>query len=474
MEWTLRIAVTLPGNRYHGSEWPSSPARLFRALLAGTMTGGYREHWEAVQPALEWLEKQPAPEIEAANAAKEMGYRISVPNNDMDIAAKEWQAGKPFDASALRTMKSVEPWKVEGTGPHLLYCWNKVDVTDEVVAGLRIASECLHTLGWGIDAAFATLLSGDNTKVGGDRVHWTPARRNGQYLALPTEGSLEDLRETYARFLKAVRKTDVNPDTRPMVFRQEKYGCGQDDSACIFFDLRKTDDSEKIYSQPVESTMKVAAWMRHAASQALLSEGFHEGWVNATALGHGEEIGRLSYVALPSIGHGHADGRLRRVMVVQEPGGMASVMELLEKKLTGHVLTDEQGKEVCRLEPPSGAGTVTPFYSNPAKRWRTVTPVVLHGFNSQRGVISLRKTERLLGQAFEKAGWDVGKIERLTFQAAPFFSGTVGAKEVRTPRHLAGWPRYHVAVDFSENVTGPLTAGLGRHYGIGVFARALA
>ena len=61
-DW-LSIAVTFPNGRYHGHEWPPSPARLFQALLAGVMTGRYRERWEEASPILEWLERQPAPVI---------------------------------------------------------------------------------------------------------------------------------------------------------------------------------------------------------------------------------------------------------------------------------------------------------------------------------------------------------------------------------------------------------------------------
>ena len=96
---------------------------------------------------------------------------------------------------------------------------------------------------------------------------------------------------------------------------------------------------------------------------------------------------------------------------------------------------------------------------------------MLHGFNSKNGAISVKKTERLLGQAFAVAGWDLKNVESLAFQAAPFFNKTGGARAVWAPKHLDGWPRYHVAVTFRDNVRGPLLAGLGRHYGIGVFGK---
>lgn len=287
---------------------------------------------------------------------------------------------------------------------------------------------------------------------------------------MPTEGSLADLQDAYGRFLKAVTRSDVNPDTRPMVFREERYGCEREAGESIYFDLEGVDGDR--FSYQGSAGMHVAAWMRHAVSQALLQEEYPEDWVDAAVLGHGEVDGRFSYVPMQSVGHRSAGGRIQRVMVTRDPSG-DDAMEVLTKKLTGHVLTDEKGKEMCRLVTPLDSDTVRRFYVKSARKWRTVTPLILHGYNSQRGVISLRKTERLLEQALAKAGWDLSNIERMAFQAAPFLGGTTAARHVLVPKHLDGWPRYHVAVDFREPVEGPLLAGLGRHYGIGVFANSL-
>ena len=120
MSQHLCIAATFLAGRYHGKEWPPSPARLFQALVAGARTGTYRQQWPAVEPLLRILEQLPAPEIIARNAERLSGYRISVPNNDTDRAAKEWAVGREFDASGLRTMKEVQPWEME----HSPRCWN--------------------------------------------------------------------------------------------------------------------------------------------------------------------------------------------------------------------------------------------------------------------------------------------------------------------------------------------------------------
>lgn len=39
----LCISVTFLTGRYHGEEWPPSPARLYQALVAAVMTCGYQE-----------------------------------------------------------------------------------------------------------------------------------------------------------------------------------------------------------------------------------------------------------------------------------------------------------------------------------------------------------------------------------------------------------------------------------------------
>ena len=191
--------------------------------------------------------------------------------------------------------------------------------------------------------AFADLFFGDERYAETNRSKWIPGVRTGKLLDIPTTGSLNDLTATYERFLNAVGKADVNPDTRPMVFRQERYGDGVQVPQHICFDLHLL-DGEDAFSKPAERGMLVAAWMRHAAGQALLQEKTDEQLVNAIALGHGEAPGRLSYVPIPSIGHSNADGRIRRVMVVEATDGDGKLLRLLQLKLNGWVLTDEHGK----------------------------------------------------------------------------------------------------------------------------------
>jgi CRISPR-associated protein Csb2 len=215
--------------------------------------------------------------------------------------------------------------------------------------------------------------------------------------------------------------------------------------------------------------MLVAAWVRHAVAETLKKEGYRVGLVNAVALGHDDEEQpgwRLSYLPLPTVGHAHADGRIRRVMITGPADQAAEIIQRLAHKFQGLTLTEDGGKDVCRLV-ASDNEKVTEWYTREGTNWQTVSPIILHGHNATKGLVSNRKTERLLLQAFGAAGFDPGWIEQITFQPAPFLPNTGGARGYSVPVHLKRWPRYHVSVSFRRPVRGPVTAGLGRHYGIG-------
>ena len=193
-DW-LSIAVTFPNGRYHGREWPPAPARLFQALLAGVMTGRYRERWEDAKPVLEWLERQVAPVILAEPVRELNAYRLAVPNNDLDIAAREWRKGRPYDAALLRTMKTVRPREMSAATPHVRFLWPVEEAGDEWAPGIRALADCLHTLGWGIDMAYAEtslLREPEVRQLAGAR--WLPANGGRETRSVPIEGSLEDLR----------------------------------------------------------------------------------------------------------------------------------------------------------------------------------------------------------------------------------------------------------------------------------------
>jgi CRISPR-associated protein Csb2 len=430
-------------------------------MLAGVMTGGYRSLRPEVEPVLRWIERQPAPQILARTATQLCKYRLAVPNNDMDVIASEWAAGRAANPAELRTMKDVSPREVADPPPHVRYVWPLDEEAERNPEGMLQSavrlSHCLHSLGWGIDMSFADAELLTDSRSGSDVERWIPGPEPGERLAVPVPGFLHDLELTYARFVRRASGAGVDTDTRPSVYRMQCYArAGERRQTVALLSLLLPDGVREW--PPWEFTMIVAAWLRHAAAEAIRGEGITQEVINSFVLGHPPEGSdpsfRLSFAPLPSIGHRYADGRIRRVMIV-EPSG--------------------SGGDMCRFG-PLAADSVVSWYlpttnrGTAARRWRSVTPVVLHGYNSSHGKISLLKTERLLLRAFEMAGYPAGSIARVAFQAAPLWPGTGAAGQIRVPPHLNALPRYHVEVEFRTDMLGPVLAGVGRHCGLGSFA----
>jgi CRISPR-associated protein Csb2 len=314
-----------------------------------------------------------------------------------------------------------------------------------------------------------------------DYSHHVPSK-GGQLLAVPAPGYLRDLSEAYVRFCNRRSGAGVDPATRATKYGQERYQkVGNIELPSAKFALRKLENSTQHYAVPWALGMKVAAWMRHAAAEALRAEGYPDDFVNSYVLGHGNGHGRhMSFVPVPNIGTIHPDGAIRRVMLVEPADADGSIAELLQLKLSSSILNRlvENGNGPRKTEPICSLLEATddriwPYYTRPNSVWHSVAPVVLHGHNSEHGKFSMKKTEQLLFQAFEKSGYSRESIEEFQFQPAPLWAGTEGAMTIRVPEHLKKWPRYHVAVRFREAITGPVLAGIGKHYGLGLFAAPL-
>lgn len=299
----------------------------------------------------------------------------------------------------------------------------------------------------------------------------------GIRLAVPQEGTLDDLHQTYGRFIKRASGAGVDTDTRPSVLWLQPYRREGDYRPpwAGFTLMHPTSDTAM--SVPWRECMRVAGWLRHAAAESLASE-YPAKLINEYVLGHtglSAKSRRVSYVPLPSLHPRHGDGLIRRALIVEPPDSDGEVASILGLKLTGRVLFDKDRRERCALGPAECSDWIFTQYTSQlgSRVWRSVTPVVLHGHNAGRlGSISVPKTERLLLRAFEMAGITAKQIASLSFQGAPLWPGAKHAMAILVPEHLTGYPRVHVEVRFRHPLSGPILAGIGRHYGIGLFAAA--
>jgi CRISPR-associated protein Csb2 len=308
--------------------------------------------------------------------------------------------------------------------------------------------------------------------------HYVPALGGGtEVLKTPGDGFVNDLERAYGAFRNRTLGKAVDADTRPRAYRPVPYRIADEPFGrlCVPFDLLDTQGEER-QSYRCEDGMLISAWMRHAARQRFLLEGWDTARVNAYVSGHtskGEENNRLSYVPLPSIGHTHSDARHRRAMVVLpfNDENADESLAILYRMAGDPLLALDSADPIAWLgKGDKTRDSVLERYLGKSADWLSVTPVILHGRDFDGGSFRPRKAEKLILQAFAESGYPIENIAEFSYQPAPYWRGPGSARQARVPKHLEKWPRYHVRVVFAAPVSGPVLVGIGRHYGLGVFA----
>jgi CRISPR-associated protein Csb2 len=153
------------------------------------------------------------------------------------------------------------------------------------------------------------------------------------------------------------------------------------------------------------------------------------------------------------------------VMLIE--GRQDSRAESLARRLTGASLSDK-----ARLRPidnPTYDG-VLKRYTDVAERWATVTPIVLPGHLSGRG-IAHRQTKLVLRSL---AHADImTPVAEIRLQPDPIFPGGERAGRYPVPEYLSRFTRTHAIITFSEPIVGPIVIGAGRYAGLGLLAALL-
>lgn len=489
MDMQLRISVRFLSGRYHGEDWPPSPAKLMQALVAGANTGCRSLDWPTSRAALKWLEQLPPPEIIAPDIVRGFGFKSYAPNNDSDarkvveLVRQGHGLSEAMRRDAMITTKHYNPLILaegEEVAIHYLWTLSSSPHAHDLLLTEHICklSRQLLALGWGVDVAIGDGRVVPQSEALPPGKRYIPAWGGGtSILKMPTEGFVEDLERAYGAFRQRMIGKAVDADTRPRAYRPVPYRIVGEPLGrlCVPFDLLDVQGEER-QSFRFEDGMLIAAWLRHAARKRFLLEGWDSDRIDAYVSGHtlhGAENHRLSYVPLPSIGHVHSDARHRRALVVL-PFNDEYADESLSilYRMAGDSLEalDSDQPQAWLGKADKTRDTVLGRYLEPSKEWLSVTPVILHGRDYDGGSFRPRKAEKLILQALTESGYPMENIAEFSYQAAPYWRGPSSARNVRVPKHLEKWPRYHVRVSFKEPVSGPVIAGIGRHYGLGVFA----
>ncbi len=501
-------------------EWPPSPLRVYQALVAASAARwGERHQVSYARPALRWLEEQPHPAIVAPEAVTGSAYRLSVPNNAMDLVGRAWSRGNTSgkgDASPAthRAMKTVRPARLghRDTPPAeaaVHYLWELPDsLTDEIrghIETLKAGAGSIVALGWGVDlvAGSGRIVPADEAdRLSGER--WRPtAGVAADGLRVPTHGTLDALVSRHGAFLSRLDGGTFTPVPALTTFAVVGYRRATDPAARPFAAFELWQPADKLADLPPgkskfrpfdqrQGAVTVAAMVRHAVGEAARAAKRGEEWINTFIHGHtpdGEDHARsdgaghrFAYLPLPSLEARpgtptrHA-GSVRRVLVVGPPGGGAEV-EWVRRALSGRELIDEsscQPQALLCVIPDSDRAVRA--YSGPregSSTWSTVTPVVLPGFDDR----DAGKAEGLLRKAITQAGLSstLANNAELEWRCVGFLPGLDVSTRYKSPGHLRDYPRYHVRLQWRDatgrpvKVRGPVVIGGGRYCGLGLFA----
>lgn len=488
MRWLCIEAHFLAG-WYHGrsdegraGEWPPNPHRLFQALVAASNLGFRRADFsDAKREALRWLERRLPPEIAVPEFKPAGSLRLYVPNNDMDKVARAWAKGaEPEKQPAeLRTNKDLRPHAVSGDRT-VRFLWPIDDAEWEAASPhaeiLCAEARHLHALGLGID-----LVAGNGRILSDADMRALPGAlyraEDGIGWRVPAEGALNDLVQRHAAQAERVRAGGgrgaarwVAPPGPPSAYREVAYRLGSLQRGRPFHAFALVDADGAFRSFDPRDAMEVAAWLRHAAHIAARALKLDSDFVEGFVCGHGGDAknDRFSYLPLPTIPAKGRDGRIRRVLVAEPPGVAGATARSVVRRLGGASLVVEGTGEIkAELRALAGGGVdgVTTHYLGTARRWGSVTPMVLPGRDDRRS----RKAHALVLKALAQAGCTT-PVAEIHLQAEPVFPGAEMARRYRVPAYLKAYPLTHAIVTFAEPVTGPLAIGGGRHVGLGVLA----
>ncbi len=499
----LRIAVRFHEGRFHGSHWPSAPFRLFQALVAGTY--GRRNPSSEPDAALQWLERLDAPTIAVPPAIRSRSACLYVPNNDLDTVG-----GDPRLIAKVRgAEKKFRPWLFDADEA-LRYGWRfEAGAAHEADAVMRLAQQ-LHTLGWGVDAAFAigdVLTPDEWEKELSD--HHGPVYRPGpageQQLRLrcPAPGSLDALKERHRAFGGRLERSWTGSKNNPkeqtlyrrppeLVYRTVAYASPP---RRILYDLRNADGG--FFAWPQEQAHGLVVRVRDLLCERLPK---HAAALKG-AKGNDEaaKASRARFIPLPSIGMEHTDRSIRRLLIELPSGCPLKITEICAK-LSGASLdtVDPETGEVLadgpRLIEATDMTTDTmlrhygigdgPDHRYAYRRWRSITPLTLpvnrrridpdrQREEAKSGSERLTETAAAIAAvkaALRHAGRERAQVVAARPQKEPFSGKGLRAEDFDLPERFSKHRMWHLDLTLRDPISGPLILGDGRFLGLGLMA----
>lgn len=471
----LELEFIFPAGRFHGEEWPPSPARVFQALVAGTHRGVHGLiHQDRRDDALRWLEAQPPPAVLAPAATPGSGHLDNyVPNNDDNAPAGHVRTAKTLGVHAFPAGGvAAYRWTFEGDGTHadvVAAMASLVTYLGQTADGVFCRGRVHHTAP-PVDPADGRTLYGPREVPG------------GAWLA-PAPGFFDLCKRRYPRSVSTEPPDFTN--SRQLVYAPLGEAPAEPLVPLAIFSLERLDGRSPWWPEQVREP---AGLVRNAlvnwARTPSVRRAFGEDRVARLLTGHraandpapADGDGHFGIVPLPSLNDaGTADGRFRRLALVGWGARDATERTLFEEAARAlhnaplHDRRDANGNRACATLQRMAAGSErhwVQWWTAPSRHWRSVTPIVLTGWLRPG-----RTLDRLVARTLGQAGHPPEAIESVATSAGPLVPHTLPARTYRIGQedaYLHTSPRCHVEVTFRQPVAGPLVLGRGRFAGLGL------
>lgn len=487
---------------YEGLEWPPSPARLFKALVAVSRHGV-----AGADSALKWLEEQSAPKVLAVRAtAARSRLRRFVPNNsevDPQTGNAEWPATR-----ASKEEEALHSWRIESPA-EVAYAWTVAGPSAEADLITAITRR-VPSLGKGEDFVIVQSEYADEFAPG--LVRYIPgAGRDAFNLEVPNRGCLDICCELFRRRAADPGWNRIHElatmGTRLEAYAPDRREAGGVRPPIAMFGLwnrtsRRGFDA-RLLRIPVGQCRHLLATAAREAVAEMTADPPH--WEELMRLGESVICGHVpnggkyegphvAVVALPSVLGPHPDGKVRRLALVGFGCTDPTALELFETVATllhDRELVDEGVATGIRLRRERDQDWLS-LLTRPAAVWESITPVVLErpeflrkdwerlGHLQRRQDAragndrAARELDRAIAQrrdelvraAVDRLG--IGEVLEVESSRAPWRAGAHVASQYRTSGYLRASPRFHVRVTFHTPVHGPILVGRGRYVGLGL------
>jgi CRISPR-associated protein Csb2 len=448
VEFLLGRYVATDFRERERAEWPPHPSRLFSALVAATYES---ELGESARAALLWLESLPAPCLCAdEHPAHQTPATVHVPVNDPDEDLLPQRAERQ-----PRSFPSTVPQT-----PTVFFVWP--DAQPDAVLKERLEAIAHNVSYLGSSRSPVRVRLTDQPLA----PNWFPDEEGAVVLRVPRKGRLESLEWHF--------NNGQRPN--PGAFQRYRYGRGEElatASESAFGEMFVYRLDGRLVQMEIETTLKLTDVLRAAAMKRAQETG---GVVPEVLSGHDEQGRPLArthaaFVTLPFVSETqeHADGHVLGVAVVL-PRNIATEERRRVARALGHIdhlLVPGVGRlQLKRLLPdqPTHWNLKTETWTEPRRRWASVTPVLLDRFPRRNG----RGIEKIIAKSCEYIGLPY-PIEVVADHHS-FLHGVEPSFRFITQR--AGTDKAqlytHVVLTFEQKVRGPILLGAGRYFGLGL------